>query len=112
MEHVSDDRQAMQELLRVMKPGGLAILQVPIAFTEAITFEDSSIITPEDRLRYYGQQDHVRLYGRDYPKRLEEIGFHVYCCNFAKENGINFAIQNGIDPREDLFACYKPISTE
>jgi SAM-dependent methyltransferase len=75
LEHVQDDRKAMRELLRVLKPEGWAILLVPINAEK--TFEDPSIVEPSERLRVFGQEDHVRLYGADYVDRLRESGFKV-----------------------------------
>jgi len=77
LEHVPNDRLAMSELLRVLKPGGTAILMVPIAMHNAETQEDPAVTEPKERIRLYGQFDHVRLYGRDYSDRLQEAGFHV-----------------------------------
>jgi SAM-dependent methyltransferase len=77
LEHVPDDRRAMSELYRVLKPGGFAILQVPISFVIERTIEDPSISEPAERARLFGQPDHVRLYGADYPDRLGEAGFQV-----------------------------------
>lgn len=75
LEHVPDDRQAMQELYRVLKVGGWAILQVPIH--RQTTFEDPYVQSPAERLRLFGQADHVRVYGMDYYERLEQAGFAV-----------------------------------
>jgi predicted SAM-dependent methyltransferase len=75
MEHVLDDKQAMREFFRVLKKDGWAILIVPI--TSDKTFEDSSIVLPEDRLKAFGQKNHVRRYGMDYVDRLREAGFTV-----------------------------------
>jgi SAM-dependent methyltransferase len=75
MEHVLEDRQAMREFHRVLKKDGWAILNVPI--TSERTYEDPSIVEPADRLRAFGQKNHVRRYGPDYVDRLREAGFTV-----------------------------------
>jgi SAM-dependent methyltransferase len=75
LEHVIDDKRAMREFHRVLKSDGWAILLVPISV--GVTYEDFSIVTPQDRLRAFGQEDHVRLYGLDYVDRLAEAGFNV-----------------------------------
>lgn len=75
LEHVQDDRKAMREFHRVLKPDGWAILLVPI--TADKTFEDPSIVDPQARLAAFGQEDHVRRYGPDYIDRLREAGFTV-----------------------------------
>lgn len=77
LEHVDDDRKAMQEVYRILKKGGWAILQVPIDINRQITYEDNSIITPEERQKHFGQYDHRRVHGKDYGKRLKEAGFKV-----------------------------------
>lgn len=87
LEHVEDDKQCMSELYRVLKPGGWAIMQVPIDYSRAETYEDESIVSPEDRERHFWQKDHVRLYGRDYPDRLASVGFRVTNDPFAQERG-------------------------
>lgn len=75
LEHVPDDRRALREFHRVLKADGWAVLLVPIRGER--TLEDSSVTDPDDRLRLFGQADHVRQYGVDYVERLEEAGFHV-----------------------------------
>lgn len=84
LEHVPDDRKAMQELYRVLKPDGWAIIQVPIDKRLKKTFEDDSINTEKLRKKYYGQEDHLRLYGMDYIKRLQEAGFKMKIENAKK----------------------------
>ncbi|MEM9050979.1 MAG: methyltransferase domain-containing protein [Bacteroidota bacterium] len=85
MEHVDDDLQCMRELYRILKPGGWAIMQVPIDYSREETYEDSTIVTPEDREKHFWQKDHVRLFGRDYGKRLSKAGFDVKEDRFVEE---------------------------
>ncbi|WP_342804686.1 class I SAM-dependent methyltransferase [Alteromonas sp. M12] len=78
LEHIPDDKKALNELKRVLKNNtGAAILQVPISLNSEHTYEDLSINTEEGRLHAFGQEDHVRLYGQDYPNKLREAGFDV-----------------------------------
>ncbi len=77
LEHIPDDTKAMQELFRVLSPGGWAILQIPQDLTRQKTFEDDSITDPKERAKIFGQYDHVRVYGRDYFDKLRSIGFEV-----------------------------------
>jgi SAM-dependent methyltransferase len=85
MEHVKDDLQCMKELHRIMKPGGWGIMQVPIDANRTETYEDWSITDPKEREKHFWQYDHVRLYGLNYAKRLEEAGFKVDVIDFSKE---------------------------
>jgi SAM-dependent methyltransferase len=82
LEHVPNDRKAMGEIFRVLKPGGFAVLQVPIDFSAESTYEDPSITDPAEREKHFRQKDHYRLYGRDYLTRLKEAGFTVQDENF------------------------------
>lgn len=78
LEHVDDDYKAMTEMRRVLKPGGWAILQIPwFNPVPEVTFEDNSIVDPKEREKIFGQDDHVRLYGKDYSERLTKSGFKV-----------------------------------
>ncbi|MDI3526781.1 MAG: hypothetical protein PWR03_964 [Tenuifilum sp.] len=77
LEHVDDDKKAMAEILRVLRPGGFAILQVPMDLSMEQTLENPEYNTPELREKYYQQRDHLRLYGRDYAQRLASVGFDV-----------------------------------
>ncbi len=77
LEHVDDDRRAMGELLRILRPGGWALVLVPIDYRREETYDDPAITAPEDREREFWQDDHVRLYGRDFAARLREAGFQV-----------------------------------
>jgi len=75
LEHVPDDRKAMSEMFRVLRPGGWAVVQVPVS--DSTTHEDPSITDPRERLRLFGQCDHVRVHGLDIVERLETAGFAV-----------------------------------
>ncbi len=77
LEHIPNDTKAMQELFRVLKIGGIAILQIPQDLNRKTTFEDNSIIDKKERAKIFGQYDHVRIYGRDYFDKLRNIGFTV-----------------------------------
>ena len=77
LEHIPNDQKAMQELFRVMKPGGWGVFQVPQDLSRKDTFEDSSITDKKERAKIFGQYDHVRIYGYDYFQRLREVGFEV-----------------------------------
>lgn len=77
LEHIENDKKAMQELFRVLKPGGMGIFQVPQELDREKTYEDFSITKPEDRKIHFGQYDHVRVYGKDYFNKLRDIGFQV-----------------------------------
>ena len=77
LEHIPNDTKAMQELFRVLSPGGTAILQIPQDLRRVVTFEDNSITSRKERAKIFGQYDHVRVYGRDYFDKLRSIGFKV-----------------------------------
>lgn len=77
LEHVTDADQCMRELYRIMKPGGWGVFQVPLDTERQHTYEDPSITSPEEREAHFWQKDHVRLFGLDYPKKLEAAGFQV-----------------------------------
>ena len=107
LEHIPDDRLAMRELLRVMKPCGWAILQVPLDPQRANTYEDFSITTPEDRENAFGQRDHVRIYGQDYQDRLQEAGFQVKVDQFAAQLDQKEIDRLGLMVGEDVYFCTK-----
>lgn len=77
LEHIPNDTKAMQELFRVMKPGGWGIFQIPQDLKRERTFEDDTITDKKERAKIFGQYDHVRIYGRDYFDKLRSVGFTV-----------------------------------
>ncbi|MBM78882.1 MAG: SAM-dependent methyltransferase [Crocinitomicaceae bacterium] len=107
MEHVKDDLQCMKELYRVMKPGGWGIFQVPIDYDNPVTYEDNSITSEKDREIHFWQKDHVRLYGLDYPKKLEKAGFKIDVFDPTKSLGkINYE-KLRLNPKELIFIVNK-----
>lgn len=89
LEHIKDEESALKEVKRCIKLTGKIILSVPICWEEKM-FERDDIVTPQERETYYGQKDHVRLYGYDFPERMEKYGFEVqrysyYCDQFGEE---------------------------
>ncbi len=85
LEHVTIDIKCMSELCRVLSPGGIAIMQVPVDTNLEITDEDPDLEDPEERKRRFGQYDHVRLHGRDYPERLRKAGFRVTPVDYSSK---------------------------
>ncbi len=77
LEHIEDDKKAMSELYRVLKPGGMGIFQVPQDLNREKTYEDFTITDSKERAKHFGQYDHVRVYGRDYFNKLRVAGFTV-----------------------------------
>ena len=75
LEHVSDDVIAMQELFRVLKIGGFAVIQTPFSAILANTFVDANITSDELRRKFYGQEDHVRVFGNYLFSKLENTRF-------------------------------------
>ncbi len=84
LEHIPNDTKAMQELYRVLAPGGIGVFQIPQDLSREITFEDNSITDPKERAKIFGQYDHVRVYGRDYFNKLRGIGFEVTEVDYTK----------------------------
>jgi SAM-dependent methyltransferase len=105
LEHVPDDRKALSELFRVLRPGGWAILQVPIV--AAATFEDPSVTDPEEREKLFGQHDHVRNYGLDYRDRLADAGFSVTVDGFVRDLDEVETQRLGLMRHEDVYFCRK-----
>jgi len=103
LEHIAQDRQALSELRRVLKPAGWACIQVPME--GGPTREDPEVVDPKERLQLYGQEDHVRQYGRDFKERLEAAGFRVQ--TFSKSLFLDPAklAKVSIECEEEVWIC-------
>ncbi|MDR3627521.1 MAG: methyltransferase domain-containing protein [Ignavibacteriaceae bacterium] len=106
LEHVPDDRKAMREFYRVLKQNGWAILLVPVDAEK--TFEDPTIVDPSERLRIFGQSDHVRIYGHDFADRLREAGFKVNVSSVPDICGKDDIVLMGLTPAcGEIYYCTK-----
>ena len=107
LEHIPDDTKAIQELYRVLKPGGMGIFQIPQDLSRTTTFSDDMIIDQKERAKIFGQYDHVRVYGRDYFDKLRSIGFKVieedYTNKIAPELVEKYCLAKG----EIIPVCFK-----
>ncbi len=108
LEHIPDDRKAMSELYRILKPVGGALLQVPFDAERFETFEDPNVVDPKERERLFGQFDHVRVYGRDFKDRLEHAGFTLRRECYAQELGPTLTQRYNALVEVDMFYCTKP----
>ena len=110
LEHILDDTKAMQELFRVMRPGGMGVFQIPQDLSHETTFEDHRITNKKERAKIFGQYDHVRIYGRDYFDKLRSIGFEVnevdYTATLTDKEIDRYRLAKG----EIIPVVYKPIS--
>jgi SAM-dependent methyltransferase len=107
LEHVLDDRTAIAEIYRVLKQKGQAIVQVPLSPELSCTYEDPSIISREQRLEAFGQDDHVRIYAVDYLDRLRECGFEVHVYEPLTELRPELIARYGLIKEEKVFVCVK-----
>ena len=108
LEHVSDENRALAELRRVLKPGGYGVLQTPFSRFLTHTFQDPSINTEPLRWSYYGQEDHVRLFGRDLFDKIKDAGFVLDLKLHADFFSAEETSRYGLCEKEDLILVVKP----
>lgn len=106
LEHIDREKETLNELWRILKYGGILICSVPICWEED-TFEDKNIVSESDRLKYYGQRDHIRLYGRDFSTRLADVGFDVTCYKSDEICEITQIEKNGFIFGDSCFVAKK-----
>ena len=104
LEHIDDDRQAMRELFRMLVPGGVALLAVPINPTREATYEDASITRPLERQAHFNAPDHRRFYGLDFADRLRGVGFQVEIFRMTPAEEVTFSLL----PMEWLYIATRP----
>ena len=108
LEHIEDDKSALDEMYRILKYNGVSILQVPINVKREITFEDLSIKSKIQREKYFGQYDHVREYGLDFKDRVEQAGFKVEMINYSEKISEDLVIKYGL-MKDDLIPIGKKL---
>jgi len=108
LEHVDNDIRALNEMRRVLRPNGWAILQIPFFYPlPEKTYEDKNITDPKEREKAFGQDDHVRLYGKDYKERLSSVGFAVTDDRFVMEIPEEKVKRFALPPKEIIYKVTK-----
>jgi SAM-dependent methyltransferase len=102
LEHV-DDAKALHEMRRVLKPRGRVLLMFPIVDGWERTYEDPAHTSDADRTRYYGQYNHVRMFGRDARQRIRDAGFEL--AEFTAEEPL--VSRHGLERGDKVFVATK-----
>ncbi|MEO0819025.1 MAG: class I SAM-dependent methyltransferase [Pseudomonadota bacterium] len=103
LEHV-DDTKALAEIFRVLAPGGTAFLMIPIVEGWEHTYENPEVTTEFDRLKHFGQRDHVRRFGRDFRDRVRAAGFTLDEVTTEPADCVRYSLL----PGERIFLASKP----
>lgn len=109
LEHVPADVDALSQLSRVLGEDGAAVVIVPWDERAATTDEDLDA-GPEERLRRFGQTDHVRMYGRDVSDRFRSGGLEVAEVLWRDVFSVSEFRRCALDGDDDRFWICKPAS--
>ncbi len=105
LEHVENDNQAIKELYRILKNNGVCIIQTP--FKEGEIYENPLLNTDDERLKHFGQKDHVRIYSSEGLKeRVSTCGFHVDIREYMEEENN----KDGFKKKETILICVKKVA--
>jgi SAM-dependent methyltransferase len=102
LEHVND-REALEEIRRILTPTGVAVIMVPIVEGWDDTYEDPAVVGAKDRVKHFGQWDHVRFYGRDLRNRIRAAGYRLDEVTATEPDVQRYGLQRG----EKVFLAYK-----
>ena len=106
LTEVPDDRRAMREMARVLRPGGWAVVMAAVEPGRAETYEDPAITDPEARRRAFLEPTNVRVYGADLADRLREAGFRVEVIPWPRELGDDAIRRYGLLPADEIYLCH------
>lgn len=107
LEYIKEDRQSLRELYRVLKPGGKAIISIPINHGHYETLEDPNITDPKEQERLYGDTGHLRYYGEDYGERVKEAGFTIQFTPVTDFITAEMITKCVINPKDVVHLCLK-----
>lgn len=107
LEHV-DDAKALREMHRILRPEGIALLMTPVIEGWRETYEDSAIVSQQDRALHYGQRDHVRYFGSDIRSRITAAGFKLSEYTAVEPYVHKYALTRG----EKVFVASKSDASE
>lgn len=101
--HVPDDRKALRELCRVLRPQGVLLLQDHVNPQLHQTQEFPDSLTAQQRMTLYGQPDRCRNYGADFISRLQQEGFKVEAVDYTPPFSQKELQRLGLTYRETLY---------
>jgi SAM-dependent methyltransferase len=115
LEHVPDDRAAMGEMFRVLRPGGAAVVTVPgpdvsLGFPPELarTVEAPAGCGPDERRRLFGHPGHLRQYGLDLSRRLRAAGFEARRVEYGRHLQRAECEHRRVYPWYPIQLCLKP----
>ena len=109
LAHVDDDHKGIEELFRILKPAGVAIIQTPIDQNREHTFEEPSAQSFKEREKIYGDGTFVRIYGKNFQSRVESVGFRVIAANYTDELNDETIQKCGLPKNDIIFLCSKTV---
>lgn len=107
LEHVDRPDKTLAELARCLSPRGRLVAQTPYSPVLKATLELTKMPSEAFRIRYYGQNDHVRLFGADIINYFRAAGFAGDLCpHDTLLEGVD-ANAYGVNGNEPFFLFWK-----